>query len=148
MTYMYSGTNLVEIDDDPKGVTKSKDNDYPNQDHGNALVPLLPAGGLLVEVADAGDGSVDGAVGDDEDQERQECHQKEVCQQDVVPKVAGVFSHRCCTYRVLLSGGVDFTGLECLIPPFYTGVEFIKPGDVPNDAEEDCGKNIDDAGET
>ena len=61
-----------------------KDNDNAYQDHGNAVVPLLPAGGLYhVKVADVGDGSVDQAVGQGQNEEGKESHHKKVCKKDV-----------------------------------------------------------------
>ena len=143
-------TNLIEIDDDPEGVAESKDNYDPHQDHGNALVPFLPAGGLLVQVADAGDGSVDQTVGYDQDDEGKESHEEEVCKENVVSDVARVFSHRGEANGVFLVGWVDndFTNFEGFIPSLNTGEEFIEPGDVPDDADEYGGDSVDDAGET
>ena len=58
-------TYLIKVDNDAEGVTNSEDNDNPHQDHGDALVPLLSAGGLPVHLTDVGDGFIDQAVGDD-----------------------------------------------------------------------------------
>ena len=100
-------TNLVEIDDDPEGVAEPKDNDNSHQDHGNALVPLLSAGGLPVQLTDVGDSSIDQAVGDDENDERKECHEEEVSEEYIILDVARILPHVSETDGVLLAGGVD-----------------------------------------
>jgi hypothetical protein len=143
------GTDLIKIDDDPEGVAEAKDNDDAHQDHGNTLVPLLSAGGLLVEVADVGDGSVDQAVGDYQNHEGKKCHEEKVSQKDVVTDIARVLAHGSETYRVHLSAVYDgFTSFECFIAPSDTSIEFIKPGDVPEDAQEDGWQDIEQAGKT
>ena len=143
-------TDLIKIDDDPEGVAEAKDNDDAHQNHGNTLVPLLPAGVLLVEVADVGDGSVDQAVGDYQNHEGKKCHEEKVCKKDVVTDVARVFAHWSETYGVYLSAGVydGFTSFECFIAPSDTSIKLIKPGDVPEDAQENGWQNIDQAGKT
>ena len=48
--------HLVHIDDHSEDVAETEDNDNPYQDHGNVVVPLLSAGGLLVQAGHVGDG--------------------------------------------------------------------------------------------
>ena len=129
--------DLIHIDDDSEDVAEAKDNDNAHQDHGNAVVPLLPAGGLHVEVADVGDGSVDQAVGEDQNEEWKESHHEKVCKKDVTLDIQRVCPHGGGAYGVCLRSGVDdedFSSFESLIFPFNTGVELVKPGDVPDNA--------------
>ena len=56
--------HLVHIDDHSEDVAETEDNDNSYQDHGDVVVPLLSAGGLLVQAGHVGDGRVDQAVGD------------------------------------------------------------------------------------
>ena len=55
--------HLVHIDDHSEDVAETEDNDNSYQDHGDVVVPLLSAGGLLVQVADAANGPVEQGVG-------------------------------------------------------------------------------------
>ena len=114
------------------------------------MVPLLPAGGLHVEVADVGDGSVDQTVGQGQNEEGNESHHEKVCKKDVALDIQRVCPHGGGAYGVCLCSGVndDTTGFESLIFPFYAGVELIKPGDVPDSAQEDGGENVNFAGNT
>ena len=146
----YDNTNLIEVDDNSEGIAETKDYHNPHQDHGNTLVPLLSAGGLLVQVADVGDGPVDWTVGDDQDDEGKKSHEKEVCEENIVSDVAWVFSHRGEANRVFFGGGIDddFTSFVGFISPFDAGEEFIEPWNVPEDTQDDGGENIDNTGGT
>ena len=96
------------------------------------------------------DGSVDQAVGDYQNHEWKKCHEEKVWKKDVVTDIARVLAHGSETYGVHLSAGVydGFTCFECFIAPSDTSIEFIKPGDVPEDAQENGWQNIDQAGKT
>ena len=122
----------------------------PHQDHGNTLVPLLSAGGLLVQVADVGDGPVDRTVGDNQNDERKKSHEKEVCEENIVSDVARVFSHWGEANRVFFGGGIDddFISFVRFISPLDAREEFIEPWNVPEDTQDDGGDNIDNTGET
>ena len=100
-------TYLIKVDNDAEGVTNSEDNDNPHQDHGDALVPLLSAGGLPVHLTDVGDGFIDQAVGDDQNHEGKECHKEEVSKEYIILDVARIFPQVSEADRILLGGGVD-----------------------------------------
>ena len=100
-------TNLIEVDNDSKGVANSKNNHNPHQDHGDALVPLLSAGGLPVQLTDVCDSFIDQAVGDDQNDERKECHEEEVSEEYIILDVARIFPQVSLIDGVLLAGGVD-----------------------------------------
>ena len=53
---LFISAHLIHIDDHSEDVAETKDNDNPYQDHGNVVVPLLSAGGLLVQAGHVGDG--------------------------------------------------------------------------------------------
>ena len=91
--------DLIKIDDDPEDIADDKDNHDAHKYHSNVLVTLLPVVGPLVGGGAPGDGLIEHAVDHREYEEGDECHDDEICEEDVVTGVDRVISHRCRAYR-------------------------------------------------
>ena len=102
---------------------------------------------VLVSSAGLCKDMVEVAIEDTEKEEREEDHDKKVADENVVPAISQILSQVCGTKNHLaISQITHFTITDLGIVEVVASIQLQEPGDVPEDCEQDCRKNIETGG--
>ena len=78
--------HLIDINTDSDHVAANEEDDHSDEQHGNLLVPPLPAGDPAVPARGPPDRLPQHQVHDRDQQERNQKHHHKICCQDVIPR--------------------------------------------------------------